>query len=184
MAYTLSMLSELAKRRKACVDFPGIWNAQGVNAVLESSIAVVSRVVNEDIIRPPAGISNISEWCKREACWTRIQTRIEDVEKLLQPEFYDQLQSVGDQAAEVRSAKQTQKVDNGIEAQRHVLAVPAGEWARLHRVLIEKELLTPKEVGVLRIAMQIPAKLPTEKQCAILLDVLGRARAEGIVVER
>ena len=92
MAYTLSMLSELAKRRKACVDFPGIWNAQGVNAVLESSIAVVSRVVNEDIIRPPAGISNISEWCKREACWTRIQTRIEDVEKLLQPEVYDQLQ--------------------------------------------------------------------------------------------
>ena len=184
MAYTLSMLSELAKRRKACVDFPGIWNAQGVNAVLESSIAVVSRVVNEDIIRPPAGISNISEWCKREACWTRIQTRIEDIEKLLPPEFYDQLQSVGDQAAEVRSAKQTQKVDNGIEAQRHVLAVPAGEWARLHRALIEKELLTPKEVGVLRIAMQIPAKLPTEKQCAILLDVLGRARAEGIVVER
>ena len=52
------------------------------------------------------------------------------------------------------------------------------------RALIEKELLTPKEVGVLRIAMQIPAKLPTEKQCAILLDVLGRARAEGIVVER
>lgn len=183
VAYTLAMLSELARRRKAYVDFGEIWNAQGVNAVLESSIAVVSGVVNEDIIRPPAGISNISEWCKREACWTRIQTRIEDVEKLLPPEFHEQLLSLDDQAAEARSAKQTQKVDNGIEAQRHVLAVPAREWARLHQALLEKELLTPKEVGILKIAAQIPAKLPTEKQCAILIDVLGRGRAEGIVVE-
>ncbi|MEI2625239.1 MAG: AIPR family protein [Giesbergeria sp.] len=184
VAYTLAMLGELAKRRKACVDFPGMWNAQGVNTVLESSIAVVAGVVNDDIIRPPVGISNISEWCKREACWTRIQTRIEDVEKLLPPEFHAQLLSIDDQAAEVRSAKHTQKIDNGIEAQRHVLAVPAGGWARLHQALLEKELLTPKEAGVLRIAMQIPAKIPTEKQCAILLDVLGRGRAEGIVVER
>ena len=183
VAYTLAMLSELARRRKACVDFQGIWNAQGVNAVLEGAIAVVSGVVNEDIIRPPAGISNISEWCKREACWTRLQMRIEHVETLLHSEFYDQLLSLDEQAAEVRSARQTQKVDNGIEAQRQVLAVPAGEWARLHQALLGKELLTPKEVSVLKIAMQIPAKLPTEKQCAILLEVLGRGRAEGVVVD-
>ena len=184
VAYTLAMLSELARRRRACVDFLGVWNGQGPSATLEDAIAVVSGVVNEDIISPPAGISNISEWCKREACWTRIQKRIEDVERLLPPVFYDRLLSIEDQAEEVRSAKQTQKVDNGIEAQRHVLAVPAGEWARLHEALIKKELLTPKEAGVLRIAMQLPSKLPTEKQCAILLDVLGRARAEGILVER
>lgn len=183
VAYTLAILSELTRRRKACVDFLNIWQAQGIDAVLESSIAVVSGVVNEDIIRPPAGISNISEWCKKEACWTRIQTRIEDVEKLLPPEFHERLLSLDDQAAEVRSARQTQKVDNGIEAQRRVLTVPAGEWARLHRALLDKDLLTPKEAGVLKIATQIPAKLPTEKQCAILLDVLDRGRAEGIVFD-
>lgn len=183
VAYTLAMLGETSKRRNACVDFLGIWNAQGVNAILECSIANVSSVVNEDIIRPPTGISNISEWCKREACWTRIQTRIGDVEKVLTLEFYDQLLSLDDQVAEVKSARQTQKIDNGIEAQRHVLAVSASEWARLHRVLLEKELLTPKEVGVLRVAMQIPAKLPTEKQCAILLEVLERGRAEGVVID-
>ncbi|WP_084304904.1 AIPR family protein [Phytopseudomonas flavescens] len=182
VAYTLAVLSELARRRNACVDFLRIWNAQGVNSVLESAIAAVSAVVNEDIIRPPAGISNISEWCKREACWTRIQARIDEVDNLLPPEFHSQLLSLDDQVREVRSARQTQKIDNGIEAQRHVLAVPAGEWARLHQALLERELLTPKEVGILKIAMQIPAKLPTEKQCAVLLDVLDRGRAEGIEV--
>ena len=63
-----------------------------------------------------------------------------------------------------------------------MLAVQAGEWTRLRQVLLEKGLLTPKEIGVLEIAMQIPAKFPTEKQCAILLDVLDRGRAEGIVI--
>lgn len=183
VAYTLAMFGEIARKRKACIDFMSIWNAQGVSPVLESSIALVSSVVNEDIIRPPAGISNISEWCKREACWTRLQAQIGDVEKRLPAEFDDQLLSLDDQWVEVRSAKHTQKVDNGIEAQRHVLAISADRWTRLHQALAKKDLLTPKEVGILMVAMQIPAKIPTEKQCAILLEVLEKGRAEGIVVE-
>src|SRR3546814_4467500 len=65
------------------IDFLGIWNAQKVDPVLESAIAVVSGVVNDDIIRPPQGISNISEWCKKEACWTRIQARTDAIANLL-----------------------------------------------------------------------------------------------------
>lgn len=184
VAYTLAVLSEVAKKRKACVDFLEVWNRQGINAVLERSIVVISRVVNDDIIKPPTGISNISEWCKREACWTRIQNRVADIEKLLPPDFHDQLLSLDEQVAETRFAKQTQKIDNGIEAQRTVLAIPADEWVRLHQVLVEKDLLTPKEVGILKVAMQIPEKLPTEKQCAVLLDVLDRGYAAGVLVAK
>lgn len=183
VAYTLAVLGEITRRRKENIDFLGMWNAQKVDPVLETAIAIVAGVVNEDIIKPPNGISNISEWCKREACWTRILVRIEDVERLLHQDFYDQLLSFELQAAEARSAKKTQKVDNGIEAQQQVLAISAREWERLHRILVEKRLLTPKEIGILKIAMQIPAKLPTEKQCAILLDVLGKGRAEGAIVD-
>src|SRR3546814_5203855 len=66
VAYTLAVLGDITKRRKESIDFLGIWNAQKVDPVLESAIAVVSGVVNDDIIRPPQGISNISEWCKKE----------------------------------------------------------------------------------------------------------------------
>lgn len=183
VAYTLAVLGEVAKRRKARIDFLAIWNAQAIDDVLEHSIIAASAVVNDDITKPPLGISNISEWCKREACWTRLQTRISDVEKLLPPDFMDRLLSLDDQATETRSARKTQRIDNGIEAQRHVLAVPAPEWARIHQALLAKNLLTPKEIGVLQVAMKIPVKIPTEKQCAILLDVLGRGRAEGIVID-
>lgn len=184
VAYTLALLGEVAKLRKSRIDFLAIWNSQGIDDVLERSIVSASQVVNDDITKPTAGISNISEWCKREACWTRIQTRLSEVEKLLPPELADRLLSLEEQTTETRSARRTQRVDNGIEAQRHVLAVSALEWTRIHRALATKNLLTPKEVGILQVAMQIPAKVPTDKQCLILLEVFERARAEGIVATR
>mgnify|MGYP001213424588 CR=1 FL=1 len=73
-------------------------------------------------------------------------------------------------------------MDNGLKAPRKVLAVPAAEWARIHQSLLERDLLTPKEDGVLRVAMQIPSKLPTEKQSVVLLDILDKGRLEGVVV--
>lgn len=183
VAYSLALLGEIAKRREARVNFLAIWDAQAIDDVLERSIVTASQVVNNDITKPPAGISNISEWCKREACWTRIQTRLEDVEKLLPPEFHERLVSLADQATDTRSARRTQRIDNGIEAQRLVLAVPAPEWARIHGALLARDLLTPKEVGVLKLAMQIPVKLPSEKQCAVLLEVLNRGRQEGLLTD-
>ena len=160
---------------------PGYLEYAGIDALLESTTAIVSGVVNRDIITPPHGISNISEWCKRDSCWRQIQARTGDIENRIPRDFYDRLVSYDDQALEERTAKQTQRIDDGIEAQRRVVAIPAAEWAHIHQLLLDKELLTPKEAGVLKIAMQIPGKLPNDKQSIILLDVLDKARMEGIV---
>lgn len=74
-------------------------------------------------------------------------------------------------------------MDNGIEAQTKVFAIPAPKWIVIHDTLAAKCLLTPKEIGVLKIAMQMPRKIPTDRQCAVLLDTIGKARAEGIAVD-
>lgn len=181
VAYTLAVLADIAKRRKQSIDFLSVWNAQMVDTVLEGAIAIVSGVVNDDITNPPQGISNISEWCKREACWTRIQARVETIASALPQSFHDRLVSLDEQSVTVRSAKQTQRIDDGIDAQKKVLTVPAIEWNRIRKALMEKNLLTPKEDGVLKVAAQIPSKLPTEKQCLVLLDILSKGRTEGVV---
>lgn len=181
VAYTLALLAEIAKRRNGSVDFMEVWRTQTVGAVLNESIALVSCAVNDDITRPANGVSNISEWCKKEACWTRMTNRIEAVEAALPVAFYDHLVSLGDLEETMRSAKRAQKVDNGIEAQKKVLAVSASEWARINRSMLERNLLTPKEVGVMKVAMQIPLKLPTEKQSMVLLEILHKGQIEGIL---
>lgn len=181
VAYTLALLAEIAKRRSGSVDFMEVWRTQTVGPVLNDSIDLVSCAVNDDITKPADGVSNISEWCKKEACWTRMTSRIEAVEAALPAAFYDHLVSLGDLEETMRSAKRAQKVDNGIEAQKKVLAVSASEWARINRSMLERNLLTPKEVGVLKVAMQIPLKLPTEKQSMVLLEVLHKGQIEGIL---
>ncbi|ATP08983.1 AIPR family protein [Aeromonas salmonicida] len=182
VAYTLALLGDITKLRNENIDFLDIWSMQKVSPALENTIAVVSKAVNDDVIRPPQGISNISEWCKKDACWARIQARTEVIANSLPAEFYAGLISLDEQTATVRSAKQTQRTDNGIETQKKVLAVSTTEWARIHQSLIEKGLLTPKQDSALRVAMQIPSKFPTEKQSAALLEILEKGRLEGVTV--
>lgn len=179
VAYTLATLADISLRRKKSVDFLEIWRSQMIDPVLEKTIAIVSELVNDDITKPPLGISNISEWCKKDACWTRLQSRTEAIAAHLPPDFFSRLVSLEDQSSAANEAKQTQRLDNGIEAQRKVLAIPISEWVRIHGTLAEEKLLTPKEDGVLRVALQIPNKLPTENQCLLLLKILDRIGYRG-----
>lgn len=180
VAYTLAILGKIARSRSGYIDFLGIWNTQRLDNLFEMAIATAASAVNDDIILPHQGISNISEWCKRESCWTRIEAKADAVADQLSSGFFDQLVSREDYDSTARTAKKTQKIDNGIEAQRKVLAIASAEWARIHRVLNERKVLTPKQAGVLEVAMQIPAKLPTEKQSLVLMQVLEMAQQEGV----
>lgn len=181
VAYTLSMLGEITKRRETTVDYERIWVAQTVDDVLSEALVTIATAVNEDIIRPPQGISNISEWCKREGCWVRLIEQIDSISDLLSQEFWDGLISGDDNHHEAKTARRTQKIDAGIEAQRRVFEVPPAKWAIILREGAHRRLLTPKEVGILKIAEQMPAKIPTERQSAVLVEILGKAQQEGIV---
>lgn len=182
VAYSIAVLSEITKRHKLSLDFQRIWNAQGINKTLEQALSVIAKAVNDEITKPAQGISNISEWCKKDACWTRIQAQIDGIEAELPDDFWGELVSADEAAIEAKSAKKTQKIDNGIDAQRKVIGIPASDWRKIEEVLAGKRLLTPKEAGILKIATQMPSKIPTEKQCAVLLDTVEKARAEGISV--
>jgi hypothetical protein len=181
VAYSLSMLGEITKRRKVTLDYQRIWAAQAVYEVLWQTLAIIATAVNEDIIRPPQGISNISEWCKREGCWTRLLDQADCIAELLPEEFWAGLASADDNRYEVKTARQTQKIDNGIEAQRQVFDVSPAQWSLILREGASRRLLTPKEIGILQIAEQMPAKIPTERQSAILVEILGKAQLEGII---
>lgn len=180
VAYAIAVLSEITKRQNQSLDFQRIWNAQRINKTLEQVLSIVAKAVNDDITKPAQGISNISEWCKKDACWTRIQAQIDRIEPELPDEFWDELVSADEAAIEAKSAKKTQKIDNGIDAQRKVIGIPASDWRRIEELLAARRLLTPKEMGILKIATQMPSKIPTEKQCAVLLDTIEKARAEGM----
>lgn len=180
VAYTIAVLSEICKRQGKSLDTQKVWNSQGLAQTLTDALVVVARFVNDDIVNPPPGISNISEWCKKDMCWTRIQEHITDIISVLPAEFLNELLSREDEKIEVKGAKKIQKLDDGIKVQTQVLAFSSEEWTKLLVAGLEKKIFSNKEIDILRIASQIPVRIPTEKQCLVLLDILNRCRMEGI----
>ena len=47
---------------------------------------------------------------------------------------------------------------------------------------MSRGVISEKELSILRIAESMPAKLPTEKQCEVLLDTLKRLHAQGCII--
>jgi len=181
VAYTLSMLGEITKRRKSSVNYQRIWAGQAVDDLLFQALDDISTAVNEGIIYPPQGISNISEWCKKEGCWTRLLEGVDDIAEGLTKGFWKGLQSAEDDLHEVRTARQNQKIEDGIEVQKQVFEVPKEKWSEILTKGLSRNLLTPKEIDIIRIAEQIPAKIPTERQSAVLVEILDKARQEGLL---
>lgn len=180
VAYTIAVINELGKRTDKVVDFQRCWNSQEVYPELAEALRNAAKFVKDEITQPPQGISNISEWCKKESCWDSIQEKIEQLEKVINPSFLRTLVDANEQKAQQKQAQKTQRIDNGIYAQKKVLEVPATEWNRIRHLGISNQILTEKEVGIIKIAEQIPLKIPSEKQSAVLLRVLEKMEAEGI----
>lgn len=181
VAYAIASINELCKRADKVVNFQRCWNTQEVYEELAEALRKAAKFVNDDISNPPHGISNISEWCKKDSCWERIQGRIDQLESNISSSFFRTLIGVDEQNAENKQAKKTQQIDDGIDAQRKVLEVPAQKWSIIRQVGIEKRFLSEKEVGIIRVAEQIPQKVPSEKQSEVLVRVLEKAQAEGII---
>ena len=182
VAYTLALLGFYCEKKDKSVDFMKLWQTQCVSESLQQAIESTARLVNDGIINPEAGISNVTEWCKKELCWLRLQKKVDELDKILPEGFKSDLISKSEIVEEKKAARKTQKIDNGIEAQKKVLGITGAQWRSLLQKAQEKRLLTPIEIGILQVAAQIPARIPSEKQCMALVDLLEKAEQEGVVV--
>lgn len=180
VAYTLALLSKLCVDMGKSFDFMRVWETQDITDLMRDAIEITAKVVFDSIMTPMAGISNISEWCKKEACWDRLQLKTGELKSLLPKPFLSGLVDKENIVEEVKSAAKVQKIDNGIEAQKKVMSIPAAKWRQIMADGDKKNLFSPMEIGILQVASKIPAKIPSEKQSVILIDVLAKATLEGI----
>jgi len=182
VAYTLALLGHYCSQQGQSLNFMKIWSLQFIPYEIENAIEITAKLVHDEITVPPDGISNVTEWCKKEGCWSRIKEKVVELDEILSDAFKADLVDKGLILEETKSAKKVQKIDDGIEAQRKVMEITGSKWRTLLEQCDQKGVLTPREAGVLQIAAQMPRKIPSEKQSAVLLEVLEKAKQEGIVV--
>jgi hypothetical protein len=70
VTYTLSYIFNKLQRR---VDLSDIWKKQEAPELIRDAIRVVGQEVQEVITNPSGSIKNVTEWCKKEACWERVK---------------------------------------------------------------------------------------------------------------
>ena len=181
VAYSLALLAKVSTDINKSIDFMKIWELQDITAEMKDAIEIAAKIVFDSITTSITEISNISEWCKKEACWDRLQLKSNELKSLLPEQFLKNLIAKNDIIDEIKSAAKVQKVDNGIEAQKKVLSIPAAKWRQIMVNGDKIKLFSPLEVGILQVASQIPSKFPSDKQSVILIDILAKATIEGIV---
>jgi hypothetical protein len=71
---------------------------------------------------------------------------------------------------------------NGIERQNAVWALGAGYWKTLDVWSREKQLTTPDENSILKVACSMPSRIPTDRQAWRLIEIKLRAEEEGFPV--
>ncbi|KQZ67105.1 AIPR family protein [Nocardioides sp. Root151] len=69
VTYTLAKLLHTTGQR---IDLGAIYRAQGLSESLQSAVMDLAPVIHAALVRT-AGVRNVSEWAKKQDCWTAIQ---------------------------------------------------------------------------------------------------------------
>jgi len=177
VAYAVARVAAIigAKGNGQKLDTQKIWQRQALSEALELQLLKTAHGAAEIITNPPAGMKNVTEWCKKELCWQRVaDAPIDYVSEIDR----DLLLSEDDNARK-RSSRNQQKVLNGIERQTVTLALGADYWKELDLWVRERNLVSPDEASILKVAVSMPQRIPSDKQSWRLIEIKMRAEEEG-----
>jgi hypothetical protein len=163
--------------RDKVLDLDRIWNEQSVPAGLMACFLTACEAAADVITDPDSGIRNITEWAKKQACWARVSRLEVDYggsldEFLIAPE---------EAKAAARDGRRDEEMVSGIEAQAKVIELGGAFWGRLREWAAPNRSFSLKDDGILKACSQQDRRLPSEKQCILAVEILGRARDEGYV---
>ena len=175
VAHAIAKTAHDVTKMNRAVDFQNIWHWQALSPALAGALAVVAESVHGVLVAPPAGISNVTEWAKKQACWNRVS----GLDVAWPRPFLKDLISVGERREEVLDARREQRVLNGVEAQIAVVKAGAAFWADALAWGRERGYLTPTEAGVLGVLASPAGKPPTERQAAKAVGALNKLQSEG-----
>jgi hypothetical protein len=126
-------------------------------------------------VNPPGEFANVTEWCKKEACWKRVC----DSSMNLNDDMDAFLVDLDDAKEDARTAKGTQKMDSALALITHVVTKPAGYWRRASEWESGRHLLNITESGILSLIATKRNFVPSDKQAAVLVEVDKKLQEEG-----
>ena len=174
MAKFAAMIREQAPTKT--LDTRSIWAKGTLSPAVTDQLAKIALAMHEVITDPPAGIQNVTEWSKREACWVRADL----VSITLDPAVEADLTSKAAQGEADRQARARQRQDTGIDAQETVVRLGQGYWSGVRDWGRERGFLSTEEERLLHLAAEYIPGVPSDYQSKKLLALKKRFELEGM----
>ena len=178
VTYALSYLFYVIEQNPEDVslDFRSIWNKQDVSHVLEVQLEKIAEAMYNHLVSPNRDVENVTEWAKREACWKKAK----QLDVTLSKEFLSELVSKSEEKEDKKVAGKEQKLYNSASMMIEVVNYGVENWKDLLAWGTDNHIFTPQDISFLRVAVAMKkGKIPTEKQCPKIIQVLEKAKAEG-----
>jgi hypothetical protein len=175
VAYAIAKLAHDVRKCGRSVNFEAIWKTQGISQFMRMALTMAAGAVKDVLVMPPAGVQNVTEWAKHEACWKRVS----ELTIVWPANFIGQLLTGQQQFQGQQAAIEEQKMLDGINAQVAVLDAGEDLWRKVREWGSAKRLLTDKDLDILGVAASNGGKVVSEKQAAHALKTLGRLIEEG-----
>lgn len=178
VTYSIALFSYLLQQQfpKYDLNFLQIWRDQTIPQEMVNEMIHITKVVNELINVSDRETINVTQWCKRADCWKRVK---EACGYTLSDSILNCCISHEEELAEKSSARKESKIDAGIEAEKAVFEYGAENWKRVRDFCFSRKLCNLQQQQAIKIAVQIPSKLPTSVQARCLLELLETAMDNG-----
>lgn len=175
VTYAMAKVFHDAETDKQGLDLDTIWRRQNVGSALLDALMIAAAEAHDVITHPPAGIRNMSEWAKQQACWNGLKGR----RLAYGPDFDSCLTLLDELKNERKDARQKKALTDGINVQTEVVAKGAPFWSELLEWGTASKKLSPKDQQILRVCTSMPRQLPTELQSKHAMDTLQRMLDQG-----
>lgn len=178
VTYSIALLHQLIKSqfKGMDLDLGLIWNRQQVPEVVTDELIKITKYVFDTITNPNRGTINVTQWCKRDACWDEVKK----CELILSTDIKNVLTNKDELKVAEKEAKKDQELISEIEAQTRVLEFGAKFWKEVNEFVMSKRLrIAPDQLTAMKYALQIPKKFPSAYQSLCLLKLLEEAKANG-----
>lgn len=182
IAYTMSIIfNHIRKKHKGFeIDFKRIWNEQAVYEELDEQLTVLQNEVH-NFITGPRPTENVTEWCKKELCWTNAQEQVWTINNA----FIATLVSKDEVEAEKKENRQTQKLVNEVNALNEIFARGAQYWKAVLDWGLSRRLLSEKEISILRLTvnMFVTGRVISDKQAQVVMCARKRMIDNGMPMQ-
>lgn len=152
-----------------------IWRQQGVPDTVEKAFLLAAEAAHDVIVTPPAGMRNMSEWARKQACWARLQ----DLDIAYPRELKMYFVAPSEAAAVAEEDRKRKDEDERIQSQVFVCNCGGEYWSEALKWGVDHELLTHKEVRVLERCSRIPLAIPNERDSTVAVSVLEKLQNGG-----